>query len=106
MTKEKATSRDRKKATAKKTGRKVVAKAAADRTEQKAAAAQGRAQGTRSGLINVPNAGTGKALRRLLRKAGIYLSKDPAIGLVECVVHDGTATVTVNGTPYSTAVRS
>lgn len=59
----------------------------------------------RSGLVNVPNSGTGKAIRRLLRKAGIYLSKDPTIGKAECSVEDGTCSVTVHGQTFSTAVR-
>lgn len=102
MTTKKATSRDRKKATAKKTGRKATAKAKA-KDDRKA---NNDGEGRRSGLVNVPDPQTGKALRRLLRKAGIYLSKDPSIGQVPVKVVDGMAIVQVNGEEIRTAVRS
>ena len=64
-----------------------------------------QAETGRSGLANVPNPKTGKAIRRILRKAGIRLSKDPSIGTLTVLVKDGSAYVTVKGKVYRTAVR-
>lgn len=114
MTIEKATKRDRKKTTAKKTGRKATRKATAKATDRKAtekATATARPsaaeQAERSGLVDVPDPQTGKALRRLMRKAGIWLSKDPSIGKVPVVIEDGMAVIRISGhDDIRTAVRS
>lgn len=107
MTETKAKARDRKKAVAKKAGRKATRKAAKATT---AKAERGRPsveeQAERSGLVDVPDPQTGKALRRLMRKAGIWMSKDPSIGKVQVVVEDGMAVVRINDKEIRTKVRS
>ncbi len=101
----KAESRSAKKTSAKKTGRKAR-KAAEDKTAEQTSRPTVAEQAERSGLSDVPDAQTGKAIRRLLRKAGIYLSKDPSIGKVPVVIDGNQAMVTVNGQTFRTAVRS
>jgi len=63
------------------------------------------AKKVRTGLTDVPNALTGKAIRRILRAAGIRLSEMPELGKVPVTVKDGFAIVKIGGQEFKTAVR-
>jgi hypothetical protein len=92
----------------KKASSKKASKKASKPTSKKAKKADKKAKAdkpVRSGLTDVPNAETGKAIRRMLRKEGIRLSDRPDLGKVPVKVKDGTAYVKIDGQTFKTAIR-